>query len=127
MDCNDHLYIYDGAHATGNFRVSWSSIWLVRKKQVECTSKPMKTKILGVMSISSQLQKRNKTKRAPHPPFPPLPNYTLACCSLSSTSPQCFYLLSYIFSALSQMLQKTFSIESLIFESCAVRITSKHV
>ena len=23
MDCNDHLYIYDGAHATGNFRVRW--------------------------------------------------------------------------------------------------------
>jgi hypothetical protein len=22
MDCNDHLYIYDGAHATGNYRVS---------------------------------------------------------------------------------------------------------
>ena len=69
MDCNDHLYIYDGAHATGNFRVSWSSIWLVRKKQVECTSKLIKTKILCVMSISSQLQKRNKTKRPP--PLPP--------------------------------------------------------
>ena len=23
MDCNDHLYIYDGAHATGTFRVSY--------------------------------------------------------------------------------------------------------
>ena len=29
MDCNDHLYIYDGAHATGNFRVrqAWSWSW----------------------------------------------------------------------------------------------------
>ena len=22
MDCNDHLYIYDGAHATGAYRVN---------------------------------------------------------------------------------------------------------
>ena len=23
IDCHDHLYIYDGAHATGSFRVSY--------------------------------------------------------------------------------------------------------
>ena len=25
MDCHDHLYIYDGAHATGAWRVSYNS------------------------------------------------------------------------------------------------------
>lgn len=23
LDCNDHLYIYDGAHAVGAYKVSW--------------------------------------------------------------------------------------------------------
>ena len=49
MDCNDHLYIYDGAHATGNFRVSIDLVG--QKNQVEFTSKLN-------LSISSQLKRK---------------------------------------------------------------------
>ena len=26
MDCHDHLYVYDGAHATGSYRVGCDSV-----------------------------------------------------------------------------------------------------
>ena len=40
IDCHDHLYIYDGAHATGSFRVSYHPQELHWKDSVNfCTSR----------------------------------------------------------------------------------------
>lgn len=31
LDCNDHLFIYDGSHAVGEYKVSFPSFWKLRK------------------------------------------------------------------------------------------------